>query len=72
MSDNILTLKFPHRSFSPPPKKASLVAPRSTPCIIIKYADKARTFNNFISFISLLKDANADRDLPIHLTKYEL
>ena len=31
MSDNILTLKFPHRSFSPPPKKASLVAPRSTP-----------------------------------------
>ena len=32
MSDNILTFKFPHRSFLPPPKKASLVAPRSTPC----------------------------------------
>ena len=35
MSDNILTLKFPHRSFLPPTpqKKASLVEPRSTPCV---------------------------------------
>ena len=26
MSDNIFTFKFPHRSFLPPPQKASLVA----------------------------------------------
>ena len=39
MSDNILTLKFPHRSFSPPPKKASLVVPRSTPCDVNEVCD---------------------------------
>ena len=57
MSDNILTLKFPHRSFWPPPKKASLVAPRSTPCTIRYLIQRMVTVVYILSIVVFSSDS---------------